>query len=125
MTAIGHISDIGSPEAEVTIISGVALIKDTALLDTGFSGFVLIPPSDAEKLGLLETEQDEMYLADGKAVDIFYAKGEVEVGQKVYRGRIAWLRDSTDTDIIIGREVLKQARVIIDYDAMEVRVPQV
>gem|GEM_PF-1996512 len=66
-----------------------------------------------------------MYLADGKRVNVLYAEGEVGVGGRVYGGLIGWLENSSDTDIIIGREVLQQARVIIDYDAMEARAPQI
>jgi len=66
-----------------------------------------------------------MYLADGKRADVLYAEGEVDIGRRIFSGLIGWLENSTDTDIIVGREVLQQAREIIDYDAMEVRVPQV
>lgn len=126
MGKIGDITAQGAAEVTVVIKSRInKLPPDTALLDTGFSGFVLIPPSDADKLGFIEEDRSVMYLADGKRVNVLYAEGEVGVGGRVYGGLIGWLENSSDTDIIIGREVLQQARVIIDYDAMEARAPQI
>jgi clan AA aspartic protease len=125
MTVVEPISSSGAPEIGVLIRYKSGELVERALIDTGFSGFLLLSPADAEYFELPVVVEDELILADGKTVTVYLSSAEVELGNCVYEGNVGWIEKSVDTDIIIGCELLKDARVIIDYDAMEVRVPQV
>ena len=124
MPILHRIPTSGTPEIKLVIRSDFGEIEAKALIDTGFSGFVLVPPVDAQDLQLEEEHRDpDVVLADGRNITVIYSPGEVILRDKKHSGEIGWIENSKNTDVIIGCELLKQAKLIIDYGRMEIRVP--
>lgn len=62
----GLVRDFGHPYVEIVVSAdGLSCQKFTALVDTGYSGFVSLPAIDASRLGLIARTTTEYLLADG------------------------------------------------------------
>ena len=73
-------------------------------IDTGFSGFLSIPLSFANNVGLSIAGTMPVELADGKSQPFSYCSGMVEISDKSAMGIILI---SPSDDILIGMEFLK------------------
>ncbi len=123
MRQIGSYSDANSPQVEVVIAPGLSNSSVNALIDTGYTGFVLIPPGDARDLLLVSERSADAKIANGEEVTTQYSRGEVEIDGRSYSGEISWIEDSIDSDVLIGCKLLDAANVVIDYEKNEIRVP--
>ena len=81
-----------------------------AILDTGFTGFLSLPPASIALLNLVFREMADFILADGSITSL-----------EVYRGTVAW--DGTDRgvlvlaaagDPLVGMSMLHGSRVTLD-----------
>src|SRR5450432_2257668 len=86
---IGHLDDNGHPRLKIRV-SGTnpgAFVDVDALIDTGFSGFLMPPLAEALPLGLVLYSTGTYHLADGTPVTYFLAKGTVSVASPVPESR--------------------------------------
>lgn len=123
MRQIGGFSSANSSQVNVIVIPGIAKAPVNALIDTGYSGFILIPPGEAHSLLLVSERSAKAYIANGELVTTQYSRGEVDIAGERYYGEISWIEDSIDTDVLVGCKLLDAADIIIDYDKKEIRVP--
>jgi clan AA aspartic protease len=83
-----------------------------AVLDTGFTAFVALPPAIVTALGLHFDSDETVVLGDGRAVVV-----------PLYRGSIVWEGEEreisvhcTDTDPLIGVAMLWGSRLEVDFE---------
>ena len=123
MPTIGRFSVYNAPEVYITLVYFNYSISVKALIDTGFTGFIIIPSKIAKELELVIDGSNEYTIADGTESSVRYSVGEVEFAGTRYTGEIGWIEESTDNDVLIGCELLDEANVVIDYEKKEIRVP--
>lgn len=120
--------EYGLPFIEIEFINGEKRVKlSKVLIDTG-SGTTIIPTETAIELGLGQQPEDEINLVSGiggtesvyeKYVDkivldrITVDNFKVDVGAMLY---------SFEFDAIIGSDLLKQAKAVINFDEMTLLV---
>jgi len=96
----------GTPKLEFRL-SGVLgePVKFTAIVDTGFSGFVCMPIMQAFPLGLPLVGSTTVTLADGKSQDKLTALGRAHCGADVREGVI--ILEPNSSEILIGMDFLR------------------
>jgi len=77
----GYIDSNGHPRLTIRIIGTSSDVPaDTeALMDTGFTGFLMLPIAQALPLGLVLVGTADFELADGSMITNFLAKGNVTI----------------------------------------------
>lgn len=91
----------------------------TALIDTGFSGYLCLPTHLAVGLGLELTGETNVELADGTVKRLFLFSGAVKFLGKTRKVHIS-LTDSRDA--LIGTALLADCRLSIDFPTGNVRL---
>ena len=82
------------------------------MIDTGFSGYITLPPSLVSELGLSFVTSSEVLLADGSAVSLdIYRVSVLWDGQ--VRDANAYLADST---ILVGMRMLDRHNLNMDVE---------
>lgn len=90
--------------------AGVTLDVD-AQIDTGFTGFLTLPPAAIARLGLSWRSRDRIKLADGR-----WARFDIYDGVILWDGRPRRVFvDSTDVDPVIGLRLLAGHRLTADF----------
>jgi predicted aspartyl protease len=79
-----------------------------AVVDTGFTGFVQLPESRAQELGLAPRTTSETQYADGRIDIVPLAWGKVTLGTEVQEG-LVHLQHGSD-EVIVGVEFLRLFR---------------
>jgi predicted aspartyl protease len=80
MTIVEPISSSGAPEIDVLIRYKSGELVERALIDTGFSGFLILSPADAEYFELPVIVEDELILAYGKTVTVYLSRAGANSG---------------------------------------------
>ena len=85
-----------------------------AVVDTGFSGFLLLPILNAFPIGLILDSITEITLADGSAHNKLVCRGNIHFASQTHTGLI--LIEEQETDILVGLEFLQtfQLRLTLD-----------
>jgi clan AA aspartic protease len=102
------------PTIELEVFGSKKKQKITALIDTGFSGYLCIPVDIARELGLELTGTQEVQLADGRWVNQLEFTGQV-----VFLGQAQTVKISlTDSEMAqVGTMLLGDCRLTIDFPA--------
>ena len=90
VSQLGYIDSDGFARLRIRIsgvFAGVYIDVD-ALIDTGFSGFALLPVVKALPLGLTLIGTVDSVLADGSMISSYSAKGTITVGADLYLASI-------------------------------------
>lgn len=74
-----------------------------ALIDTGFTGFLTLPITQALSLGVVLIGIGDYTLADGSTVANFLVKGTVTIGSESAEGVVVLSGD----EVLIGMEFLR------------------
>lgn len=84
---IGYIDNDGHPKVRLKVggTNAGAEIEIDALVDTGFTGFLMLPIALALPLGLVLIGTGDYMLADGSLITNFLARGQVTIGPSVAR----------------------------------------
>ena len=108
-----------TPTAELEIMGSRGSMPITAIIDTGFDGYVCLPISIAVHLGLELVSQGSVELADGTVKTELLFSGAVQfLGER--RTVQIYLTDSEDA--LIGTSLLADCRLLIDFQAGTVRL---
>lgn len=110
----GALNDDLEPMVVVEISSGDGRFQTVeALLDTGFSGHLTLPPDAVARLGLEHAERMPMTLADGQRIEV-----------SLYRGFAQWLGEvrrisviATDGPPLLGMSLLAGGKITIRAQA--------
>ena len=111
----GLLNDRGCPTVEVEIRGAVGIKrKITALVDTGFSGFLLLPALEAFPVGLVLHGTANVTLADGSTHSKLTCLGVVEYGGDQQGGMI--IVEETSSEALLGMEFLKKFKLTLFTD---------
>lgn len=112
----GSFNSVGSPTIEIAV-SGpfTGPTKFTAMMDTGFSGFLLLPLLEAFPIGLILKGTMAITLADGSnqvkltCLGNIHFEGKTEIGLII----IEW----QSTEILVGMDFLRKFSLKLVVDA--------
>jgi predicted aspartyl protease len=115
----------GSPAVTIRIAGDLGTQEYTAVIDTGFTGFVALPLAEMIPLGLRTEGAASVMLGNGVVVDNLVAPGRVTIGSQTELGTI--VLDHTGSDILVGLAFLRQFNlalimtdtVVVLYDRQE------
>lgn len=104
-----------------------------ALLDTGFTGFMMLPLTAALPLGLTLISTSAYTLADGSSTTSLLALGTIEYeGQQIF-GPVSLESNVNCKDVLVGMEFIKQGKLmlmlhaegalLIDLEALKNMIP--
>ena len=107
----GKINQRGCPTVDVEVSGAVPTIKRpiNALIDTGFSGFLLLPILEAFPVGLVLHGTTNVTLADGSSHSKLTCLGFVEFGGEKEGGVI--IIEEKSTEALLGMEFLKKFKL--------------
>jgi clan AA aspartic protease len=74
--------EAGKPKVDIEVVGLYDSVKVAAEIDTGFDGDLMMPLSDATRIGLVLTRIDPMGLADGSKVNVYGFAGNVILEEK-------------------------------------------
>jgi predicted aspartyl protease len=117
----GLFDDNGSPTVEIEVSGPVhEPRKMTAMVDTGFSGFLLLPILEAFPVGLILSGTTSIELADGSKQNKLTCLGEIHFGgmKKVGLIIIEW----ENTDILVGMDFLRKFEKTLIVDPVNKKV---
>ena len=87
----------------------------TAILDTGFTGFLLLPIAVAFPIGLVLHSLTEITLADGSTQNKLVCRGGIHFEGQSQPGII--LVEDQGTEALVGIEFLKTFELLLTLDA--------
>jgi len=106
----GSVNALREAIVEIRFAKGYRL---ECVVDTGFDGALLVPASDAQRLGLSVVARLVFELVGGARMSADVALGEIEwLGQ---RQTVEVILSQGD-DALIGTEMFDSAKLIVDYD---------
>lgn len=104
---LGAFADDGSPTLAVTVLGRNKSADLDAIIDTGFTGFLLIGKEAAAPLGFVPNiELQTMRLADGSMHRRQTALGAVRLGEETKRGLIVLEPNNEET--LLGMTFLRE-----------------
>jgi predicted aspartyl protease len=112
----GFIDHNGHPRLPI-LVEGPSGLSQTfdAIIDTGFTDFVLLPEMSAYALGLLPTTSGVFRLASGERVSLTLALGVIKLSKaESYTGLVV-LGESNNA--LIGMQFLRQAKKAFYVDS--------
>jgi predicted aspartyl protease len=114
MTVIGSFSS-GCPVVQIAVSGAFHNSTNfTAIVDTGFSGFLLLPILDAFPVGLILRGTTRITLADGSAQTKLTCLGEIHFDGESKTGLI--IIENQATDVLVGMDFLTKFRLQLVVD---------
>ncbi len=114
----------GTPyiQIEVSGWNTAAPVTLTAVIDTGFSGFLQMPLLSAFPVGLVLHTMMDITLADGSVQNKLVCHGNIHYSGQIHSGLV--LIEEQDADILVGIEFLQtfQLRLILDASKQTVEL---
>lgn len=105
----GSLDKAGHPVVKIRVYGIIAenKVEFDAMIDTGFSGFLMMPLMDALPLALTLFGTSAFTLADGSTQQKLLAFGSIEVGEETVKGVIAL--EPNSTGLLLGVDFLRKA----------------
>jgi predicted aspartyl protease len=120
---IGYVDANGHPRITIRIrgTHPIEFAELDALLDTGFTGFLMLPIARALPLGLALYGTGDYSLADGSQISCFLAEGTVEVRPPSHSPSVsssvsAPAETTTESEIVTGVVVLGGDDVLVGME---------
>ena len=108
-TELGRVDAAGSALVPVKLSVGETV---ECVIDTGFSGELMLPRTLVDQLQLVITGEQEFTVAGGGLLPAFTSLVEIEwMGER----HTAEVIVSEGTDLLLGTGLLESTRLIIDY----------
>lgn len=113
----GSLNQLGCPIIEIEVSGPLEQFKKpfTALIDTGFSGFLSLPMVRAFPVGLILHGTTTVVLADGSRQSKFTCLGQISFGQQTEVGTV--IIEPTSDEALVGMEFLKRFKLTLLTDA--------
>lgn len=115
----GIVNEYGEPIVPLKLVSGSRLIDNSAVIDTGFNGYLSIYKNLLERLDWYFVGYEEYELANGKR-----SKEEVYLGKIMFDGEghdvFAIATDSED--MLIGTKLLKEKILMINFRLNKIEI---
>ena len=116
MSVTGSFNNSGSPVIDIAVSGPVTKpTKFTAMVDTGFSGFLLLPILEAFPVGLILRGTIPITLADGTSQTKLTCLGEIHFEGKSEIGLI--IIEWQSTDVLVGMDFLRKFKRKLVVDA--------
>ncbi len=115
MVWAGSFDSRGNPVLQIRIAAGAdvsAGVEVTAIIDTGYTGFVLLPAQFIVSLGLRVQGTTVVTLADESQCICFVAEAYVGLDEKVIKQGIVTLEQKSK-EILIGMGFLRQFKLAL------------
>ena len=114
---LGRFDSTGSPvfQLQVSGVGGTQSRTVTAVMDTGFSGFLLLPVSLALPLGLVPYASTDVILADGATQSKLICDGTA-MFEGISRTGLVILEEQ-GAEVLAGMEFLKTFALTLTLDA--------
>src|SRR5262245_11661766 len=93
------------PTVELEVIGSKKREKITALIDTGFTGWLCLPTKTAQRLGLERSGEEESELGDGQWVK-----------QLEFSGKVHFLGKTQDVTIVLTNSETAQVGILLMAD---------
>jgi clan AA aspartic protease len=121
MSVMGSFNDSGSPTVEIEVSGPLTNpTKFTALVDTGFSGFLLLPLLEAFPVGLILRGTMGVTLADGSNQTKLTCLGMVHFGGRKELGLV--VIEWQSTDVLVGMDFLRKFHLQMIVDPINGKV---
>ncbi len=110
---LAYFDDLGHPALRIAVHGVVESAQQTyeAMIDTGFTGFLLMPMRSAFPLTLTLMGSAEYELADGRACSNLLAHGSVVVEGEPVNGVITL--EENHCGLLLGMDFLRKARRVV------------
>lgn len=108
----GYFDSYGNPVIRISVygVAEAAQQEFEAMIDTGFSGFLMMPIAAAFPLTLTLMSSADYELADGTLVSKLLAHGSVVIGDETVSGSIT-LEQTNDCGLLLGMDFLRKAKL--------------
>ena len=103
---VGSIDKTGSPFINIALVGPQSSQKFRALVDTGFSGFALLPLQAAIEVGLEPKTEIPIRFADGSRHLKSSIQAHISVADEIKEGTV--LLEPSSKEAIIGMEFLRE-----------------
>ena len=106
----GYLDGYGNPAIKISVYGVVEAARPDfeAIINTGFSGFLMMPMASVFPLTLTLMGTADNELADGSLISQFLAHGSVIIGEETVTGAIT-LGQAGDCGLLPGMGFLKKA----------------
>lgn len=111
MLITGTFDSTGSPAIEIAVVGSAGTKNYSAIIDTGFTGFVAVPTVDMVPLGLQVQGAANVMLGDGNVITNMVAAAGVTLGGQTVTG-IAVLDDGSP-DVLVGMGFLREFKIAL------------
>ena len=115
MSVIGSFNSSGSPVIQISVSGPLTSPTSfTAMIDTGFTGFLMLPILQAFPVGLILNGTMPITLADGSTQTKLTCLGQLHFDNESQVGLI--IIEPNSTDILLGMDFLKKfnRKLIVD-----------
>jgi predicted aspartyl protease len=121
----GSFDTDNSPTVTIKVAGDLGEKEYTAVIDTGFTGFVALPLAEMIPLGLTTKDAASVRLGNGTVISNFVAEGIVSLSSQAEIGTI--VLDENSNDILVGLDFLRKFKlglvltdsVVVLYDSQE------
>jgi predicted aspartyl protease len=114
----GHTGSDGSPRIVLKLRGRTTQREFTALIDTGFSGFLYIPLLVAIPLGVFLDSLSDATLADGSTIRVLLSEFEGDISGTPFHGE-AMMGFQGGNDILLGMEFLRTTDRALFVDGID------
>jgi predicted aspartyl protease len=111
MLLLGTFDSDGNATINIRVDGNSGFKNYTAIIDTGFSGFVALPILDMVDLGLKAEGAANVTLGDGSTTVSHLSSGIVTLGSQAEIGTI--LLDENSTDVLVGMALLREFKLAL------------
>jgi len=115
----GYVNRAREPVVELSLVGSGNPIE--AIVDTGFTGALLISQAVADQAQLQIRATEYFTLADGSTATALIARGSVIWFD---RERTVDILVAEASDVLLGVELLEGCRLVIDFDSNDVSISQ-